>query len=283
MDLPSAAQGSDHNCSWPSFRLGYATSLRASSPRRFEGGVGKKRRACNYVSGIWIPSPIPPWLTVDWAVRFSPISAKRKRARMQTRAKGNDVITNVISANQRFASTFSIQVFKFQRRSCKLSFLFRPHRQSAPESLLAGYYTTEMSYPWRPGRTPYKLKGRILVKPYEHLYFIILKASSYLMPWKRYIFCSRSSHTKALKTDGLSSLCQPMFPYTRNFAAICLSPPSCISNYIPLGVAQLLHAAVWRHWTPRTLDQVSMPMHILLTYLFSKWHFAKRIMLVFHG
>ena len=29
--------------------------------------------------------------------------------------------------------------FKFQRRSCKLSFLFPPRRQSDPESLLAGY------------------------------------------------------------------------------------------------------------------------------------------------
>ena len=56
----------------------------------------------------------------------------------KTRAKGNDVITNVISANQHFASTFSMQIFKFQRRSCKLSFLFPPRRQSAPESLLAG-------------------------------------------------------------------------------------------------------------------------------------------------
>ena len=28
--------------------------------------------------------------------------------------------------------------FKFQRSSCKLSFLFSPLRQSAPESLLAG-------------------------------------------------------------------------------------------------------------------------------------------------
>ena len=29
--------------------------------------------------------------------------------------------------------------FKFQRQSCKLSFLFPPCRQSAPESLLTGY------------------------------------------------------------------------------------------------------------------------------------------------
>ena len=55
------------------------------------------------------------------------------------RHKGNDVITNVISANQHFASTFSMQIFKLQRRSCKLSILFPPRRKSAPEILLAGY------------------------------------------------------------------------------------------------------------------------------------------------
>ena len=48
---------------------------------------------------------------------------------------GNDVITNVISANQHFA--FLMQIFKFPRRSCKFSFLFPPRRQRAPESLLA--------------------------------------------------------------------------------------------------------------------------------------------------
>ena len=56
----------------------------------------------------------------------------------KARAKGNDVITNVISANQHFASTFLMQMFKFQRRSRKLSFLFPPRRQSARESLHAG-------------------------------------------------------------------------------------------------------------------------------------------------
>ena len=50
---------------------------------------------------------------------------------LKTRAKSNDVITNVISANQHFASTFSMQIFKFQRRSCKLSFLFLPRCQRA--------------------------------------------------------------------------------------------------------------------------------------------------------
>ena len=52
---------------------------------------------------------------------------------------GTDIITNVISMNQHFTSTFSMQIFKFQRRSCSLSFLFLPHHQSTPsESLLAG-------------------------------------------------------------------------------------------------------------------------------------------------
>ena len=57
-------------------------SLRASSPGRSGGRAGKGRRACNYVSGIWIPPPIPLWFPVEWAVRFPPIGAKRKRALM---------------------------------------------------------------------------------------------------------------------------------------------------------------------------------------------------------
>ena len=56
---------------------------------------------------------------------------------MKARAKGNDAITNVISANQHFATTFLKQIFKLQRRSCKLCFLFPPRRQSAPKSRLS--------------------------------------------------------------------------------------------------------------------------------------------------
>ena len=41
--------------------------------------------------------------------------------------------------------------FKFQRRSCKLSFLFPPQRQNAPESLLVGYtITCLISFNWPP-------------------------------------------------------------------------------------------------------------------------------------
>ena len=64
----------------------------------------------------------------------------------KTRAKGNDVITNVISANQHFASTFSMQIFKFQRRSCKLSFLSlpaaRPTRRACSQAKTSGSVNT---------------------------------------------------------------------------------------------------------------------------------------------
>ena len=65
-------------------------------------------------------------------------TSKNVNENWKTCAKSNDAITNVISVNQHnfFTLTFSMQIFKFQTRSCKLSFLFPP--QSAPESLLAG-------------------------------------------------------------------------------------------------------------------------------------------------
>ena len=47
-----------------------------------------------------------------------------------------NMLTNVISTNQHHASTFSMQIFKFQRQSCKVSFLFPPCHQIAPERLL---------------------------------------------------------------------------------------------------------------------------------------------------
>ena len=69
--------GNDYSFLW-------CISLQSSSPGPCGWGAGKGRRACNYVSGIWIPPPIPLWLPVDWAVRFLPISQKQKRARMWT-------------------------------------------------------------------------------------------------------------------------------------------------------------------------------------------------------
>ena len=57
---------------------------------------------------------------------------------LKTRAKGNDVITNVISANQHFASTFSMQIFKFQRRSCKLRRAFSQAKISPNQCMYVG-------------------------------------------------------------------------------------------------------------------------------------------------
>ena len=65
----------------------------------------KGRRACNYVSEIWIVPPIPLLLPIDRAVRFLPISTKWKQARMRIVIENTRKITNVIFANQHFAST----------------------------------------------------------------------------------------------------------------------------------------------------------------------------------
>ena len=43
---------------------------------------------------------------------------------VKARGKGKDVITNAISANQHFTSSFSMQIFKFQRLSFKLFSIF---------------------------------------------------------------------------------------------------------------------------------------------------------------
>ena len=70
------------------------------------------------------------------------ISANQRKVEMSANVNKHwikhDIIT-VISANQHFTLTFLMQLFKFQRRSCKLSFLFLPCRQSDPESFLPGY------------------------------------------------------------------------------------------------------------------------------------------------
>ena len=139
----------DHDAygAWLWYCLGSLTDARKLFGALWQRAGKKKESACNNVSGIWILPPIPLWLPVDWTVRFPPISGKRKLERLYTniakhvivRAKGSGVIIDVISAyNQHFASTFSMQRLKFQRRSCKLSVLFPPRRQSATETLFAG-------------------------------------------------------------------------------------------------------------------------------------------------
>ena len=95
-------------------------SLRVSSSGRPGGGAWKGRRACNYASGIWIPL-LRLSCQISTHQLEAETSANVNKHYWKTRAKGNDVITNVIFVNQHFASTFYMQIFKFQRRSCKLS------------------------------------------------------------------------------------------------------------------------------------------------------------------
>ena len=122
---------------------------RASSPRHSGGWAGKGRRAGNYVSGIWILPPIP--LSTELSdfrqsvQRGSECGCKQTLKNMWKHAPRVDIITNVISGNQLFALTFSMQIFKFQRCSCKLSFLFPPPPERS-ESLLAGYMFSSQAF-----------------------------------------------------------------------------------------------------------------------------------------
>ena len=93
---------------WPASKLSGTLWLRA----------GKGRRTCNYTSlefefQIQFPCGSPSTEQSDFHQ-----SARRTRSDLnthwKTRAKGNDVITSAISANQHFASTFSMQILKFQ-------------------------------------------------------------------------------------------------------------------------------------------------------------------------
>ena len=103
-----------------------------------------RRRRKNWFSLCWNDSKLKWWQTNDilrWQILWKSCQSRkiifnlwiRLMSRVQpvnplfqTLAKGNDVIANVISINQRFASTFSIQKLKFLRRDCMFSFIFRP-------------------------------------------------------------------------------------------------------------------------------------------------------------
>ena len=112
-------------------------SLRAGSSGWSSSGEGKGRRACNYVAGIWISASkrrcetligrdviSNDFNTLKWHVFFNVcllafllISAWRWLAEIWQLSK--------------WGATGELEVeFKFQRRGCKLSFLFPPLIQS---------------------------------------------------------------------------------------------------------------------------------------------------------
>ena len=59
----------------------------------------KRRRICNFVSGIWIPPPIPLWLPVNWAVRFPPTSANENKHWKTMKQTFNYEVLNFFSTN----------------------------------------------------------------------------------------------------------------------------------------------------------------------------------------
>ena len=113
-------------------------SPRASSPGRSSGRREKERELATTSLEFefqfpWAPRRLSCQIAANQGEAETSANVNKH---WKTRAKGNDVITYVISANRYFTSTFSMQIFKFQRlRSCKLSFL-TPRRQSALESLV---------------------------------------------------------------------------------------------------------------------------------------------------
>ena len=109
-----------------------SNSLRASSPGHFDSRAGKGRRACNYVSGMWIPPPCGSSRRLSYQ-----ISDQREEKKSANVLMSSPPIS--ISQLRKKEPTFSMQIFKFQRRSWKLFFLFPPRRERATESLLAGY------------------------------------------------------------------------------------------------------------------------------------------------
>ena len=111
------------------FSSPFLISLRASSPGNLaEGRKIKEELATTSLELILNSNSNSPVVPRRLSCQLSDNQHEAETSanvnkNWKTRSKGNDVITNVISANQHFASTFSMQIFKFQRRSCKLSFL----------------------------------------------------------------------------------------------------------------------------------------------------------------
>ena len=105
-----------------------SNSLRASSTGHSGGRGGKGRRARNYVSGMWIPPPCGSSCRLSYQISDQRKEKKRANVLMSS--------PSISISHRRFRC---MQIFKFQRRSWKLFFLFPPRLQRVPESLLASY------------------------------------------------------------------------------------------------------------------------------------------------
>ena len=105
-------------------------------------GAGKEKRACNFVSGIWISASkridSKRWLA-DMILVMTSLPLARVSPCLFTFALvfASRWLAEIWQLSRRGA-TGVLEMVKFQRLSCKLSFIFQPHRQIAAESLLAG-------------------------------------------------------------------------------------------------------------------------------------------------
>ena len=119
----------------------YYCSLWASSLGHSGSGVG--RRACNYllVSGIWLSASKKLMRNADWmtlVITSLPLASGFQCLFTFALVFTSSWLAEIWQLSRRGATGELEVEFKFQRHSCKLSFLFLPHCQSALESLLPG-------------------------------------------------------------------------------------------------------------------------------------------------
>ena len=96
------------------------------------------------VNGIWISPPIPLWAPSQLSCQISANQCDAEMSanvnkHLKTRAKGNYVITNVISTNQHFALT---QIFKFQRQWQALLPFPAPPRRVCSQTIVGNHSPT---------------------------------------------------------------------------------------------------------------------------------------------
>ena len=124
------------------------SSLWASSPGRSGGWAGKGRRACNYVSGIWILPPIPP---------LTELSDFRQSVQSGSECGCKQTLKNMWKHAPRVdtllmsSPPISILHWLFQCRDSNSrdiveSLLPSPCHQSSPKSLLAGYMFSSQAF-----------------------------------------------------------------------------------------------------------------------------------------
>ena len=142
----------------------YLDSLRTSSPGRSVDGAGRGKIALNYVSGIWISICIENVDAKCWLAEMTLAMTSLPLAGVFRYVFFFFFTLALVSASRWLAeigqlswrgATGALEVeFNFERRICKLSFLFPPRPQSAPESLLAGRST------WNPEATAWNPKSK---------------------------------------------------------------------------------------------------------------------------